>query len=238
MPTENVSSENFKKIASARVLANKSFNKCFCIGYNKTGTTTLEATLRLYGYSLPSQSEQEIRLTKNAFETNYRPFVDFVSKYDAFQDMPFSQNLTFVVADALFPGSKFILSIRESDVWFRSLVSYHRKIFGIDPARTTEKDVYKKLAYLYEGYVYQHKKRLLTTFIDNKPFVNWSMLYNKDYYIKMYEERNRLIQQYFVDSPDKLLVIDVTKETTTKKICDFLSIPNDLVIKMPHLNKT
>ena len=49
----------------------------------------MERVLRLYGYSMPQQQEQEARLTKQVFRTNYDEFVSFVRRYDAFQDLLF-----------------------------------------------------------------------------------------------------------------------------------------------------
>jgi hypothetical protein len=51
--------DEFKRRVAPRVIASKRFNKLFCIGYNKTGTTTLEAVLRAYGYQMPNQQKQE-----------------------------------------------------------------------------------------------------------------------------------------------------------------------------------
>lgn len=221
-----------------RVLANKSFNKIFCVGYNKTGTTTLESVLSQYGYNLPNVAEQEIRLTKNVFRANYVAFIEFVSKYDAFQDLPFSQGLTFVAADALFPCSKFILTIRNSDDWFRSLTSFHSKLYGVDTSRVTEQDIRQKFNYLYKDYSYENKKRLLSIFDEHGQAEDWSKLYDKNWYVREYESRNTLIKKYFKSAPEKLLVIDVTQEKTTEKICKFLDIPEDFVRVMPHENKT
>ena len=53
-----------------KILSNKDFNKIFCIGFNKTGTTSLERVLRFYGYHLPNQQEQEVELSKQVFSTN------------------------------------------------------------------------------------------------------------------------------------------------------------------------
>lgn len=233
----NIKSEEFRKALVINAIANKSFNKIFCIGYNKTGTTTLEETLRFYGYSLPLQKQQEARLSKNVFDTNYVEFLSFVQRYDAFQDMPFSQGLTFVAADALFPNSKFILSVRDSEAWFQSLKLFHMKKNGIDSTKISEKDILEKFTYLYDGYGYENKKRFLTTFKNNKYLVDWTKLYDQKYYIEQYEQRNNLIQKYFVNAPNKLLVIDVTKEATTEKLCEFLNIPKEFVIAMPQRNK-
>ena len=46
-------------------MTKEDFNKCFCVGFNKTWTTTLERVLRTYGYRMPSIEEQELRFTKN-----------------------------------------------------------------------------------------------------------------------------------------------------------------------------
>ena len=54
----------------------------------------------------------------------------------------------------------------------------------------------------------------------------------------MYLRRNEEIKRYFLNVPEKLLIIDITLEETTEKVCQFLNIPSDLIIKMPHQNKT
>ena len=41
-----------------------------------------------------------------------------------------------------------------------------------------------------------------------------------------------------MNAPEKLLVIDVTQERTTEKICKFLGIPERLIVDMPVENKT
>lgn len=229
---------NLKIKASGQAIGNKSFNKIFCIGYNKTGTTTLAATLCMYGYRLPKQKEQEFRLTKNVFETNYEEFKNFVSKYEAFQDMPFSQGMTFVAADALFPDSKFILSVRESNQWFDSLISFTQKKYGVNLIDINEKTVRQKFNYLYEGYDYENQKRLLTEFNGAESFQDWEKIFDRSYYIEQYERRNKFIKEYFINSPKKLLEIDVTKEATTERICEFLGVANEYIIEMPHKNKT
>jgi len=231
--------QEFTKAVQPQVIANKNFNKIFCIGYNKTGTTTLETVLSLYGYIMPDQKQQEIRLSKSSFNTNYTELVQFCTNYDAFQDMPFSQGLTYVAADALFPRSKFILTERPAESWYKSMCKFHNKVFNLDDlSKLTEKDVIEKFTYLYPGYSHFNKQRLLSSFKDNSRKVNWEKLYDFDWYTDMYQRRNEEIKRYFMQVPDKLLVIDITQEKNTKKICEFLNIPKECVIDMPHINKT
>jgi hypothetical protein len=229
----------FTKLCRPTVLSRKTYNRIFCIGYNKTGTTTLEKVLKLYGFTLPNQQEQELRLLGASFHCNYAEFQNFVAQYDAFQDYPFSHVETYVAADALFPDSRFILSERNADDWFRSLASFHKKIYNLSDTRNlTEADVFEKFNYLYKGYGHEKKRYLLTSYSDAGATVSWDRLYDRDYYIKEYEDRNNRIKKYFMNRPEKLLVLDITKEETTAKICDFLNIPEQFAITMPHANKT
>jgi hypothetical protein len=217
----------------------RGFNKIFCIGYNKTGTTTLEDVLHRFGYRLPNQQEQELQLSKTTFSTDYSELERFCAEYDAFQDMPFSQGLTYVAADALFPDSKFILTERPADAWFASVSNFHKKVFKIDDLSSlTEKDVFKKFNYLYSGYMHSNKERLLSSFKGDLRNVDWGKLYDKDYYTDMYDRRNEEIKRYFMNAPDRLLVIDITQEKNTKKLCEFLNIPVKFSFDMPHRNKT
>jgi len=231
--------ETFTKKVSAVARANKDFNKIFGIGWNKTGTTTLATVLELYGYALPDQMTQEVRLNKQTFNTNYAEMADFCSRYDAFQDLPFSQGLTYVAADALFPNSKFILTERDPDAWFQSVTSSFAKNHRLaNIADLTEQDLLSKVGYLYPGYLHENKRRLLSSFQGGQRTVLWEKLYDKDYYIDHYENRNTEIKRYFASTQNKLLVIDMTEEKSTATICQFLNIPHHFAIEMPHSNKT
>lgn len=230
--------DEFTSSVRSTVLARKTYNKIFCIGYNKTGTTTLELVLRLYGLSLPSQFEQEIRLSTPTFARNYEPLRQFVSSYDAFQDMPFSQGETYVAADALFPNSKFVLSVRDPDEWFASMCRFDAKLYGNVDIKSVTEDTIKNFSYLFPTYWYETTQRLLTTFEAGKATVRWDLLYNKEYYVDQYVRRNDRIKKYFMNRHEDLLVIDITKSKTTAEICKFLNIPRNYVIEMPHQNRS
>ena len=229
----------FTHLVRRNVITNKNFNKIFCIGYNKTGTTTLETLLKLYGYILPNQQDQTARLAKSMLQADYTDFSSFCERYDAFQDLPFSQANTYVAADALFPNSKFILTERDSGQWFKSMLNFHTKKYGINDFRNlTEDDVVKKFVYLYPGFEHASISRMLSKFHQNQRTIMWEKLFDRDYYIDIYERRNEEIKRYFMNAPDKLLVIDITNERDTSRICEFLNIPIKYTIKMPHENKT
>lgn len=90
--------------------------KVFGIGFHKTGTTSLAVALDILGYSVtgpnsvkdPDIEKKLLTITK-----------ELAVKYDAFQDNPWP--LVYKEMDAEFPGSKFILTIRNEDEWIKSV---------------------------------------------------------------------------------------------------------------------
>jgi hypothetical protein len=96
--------------------------KIFVIGNNKTGTTSLSAALQALGYRMGRQATAELMMEDWGIR-DFRRLIRYCHSADAFQDMPFSKQYTFQAMDAAFPGSKFILSVRDSDEqWYRSML--------------------------------------------------------------------------------------------------------------------
>jgi hypothetical protein len=92
--------------------------KVFCIGFQKTGTTSLFAALTALGYRTAAVvgrdlSADDLRMKGAAL------CIEVARVFDAAQDMPWP--IFFRELDAAFPGSKFILTVRDSASWFRSI---------------------------------------------------------------------------------------------------------------------
>ena len=103
--------------------------KVFVIGFNKTGTTSIQSALKELGYILGDQASAE-RLLKDVMQNNYEQLLDYCNEGEAFQDVPFSIPGIYKVLDSNFKGSKFILSVRnDSEQWFSSLVNFHKKVW-------------------------------------------------------------------------------------------------------------
>jgi hypothetical protein len=213
--------------------------KVFAIGYNKTGSTTMEEVFRRMGLRVPLQWEQELALTDAVQRGDYAPLRSFVARYDAFQDMPFSQDFTFIACDVLFPGSRFILTIRDPDAWYDSMVRFHRKLFGFGAIDDLGPDFFKgRNLYLKEDYVYENKRRMIQRVEGGALVDDWSLLYDPEHYKALYSHRNRAILSYFQHRTDDLLVIDVTKERDTRRIFEFMGRDPAEAFGMPHLNAT
>jgi hypothetical protein len=92
--------------------------KVFCIGFQKTGTTSLYAALSMLGYRTASVIGRDWSAERLAAE-GAQLCVDTARDYDAVQDMPWP--IFFRELDAAFPGSKFILTMRNPERWFSSI---------------------------------------------------------------------------------------------------------------------
>lgn len=91
--------------------------KVFCIGFHKTGTTSLEVALRKLGYRVRgSLGTRDPDIASKVHEMAYA----MVPAYDAFEDNPWP--VLYRELDERFPGSRFILTRRPSEAWIRSQV--------------------------------------------------------------------------------------------------------------------
>jgi len=93
--------------------------KVFCIGLPKTGTTSLEVALQELGYQVTGPNGlHDPKIEKNAIPMAF----DLAEQFDAFRDTPWP--VIYQELDEQFPGSKFILSLRDPESWIRSQVRH------------------------------------------------------------------------------------------------------------------
>lgn len=103
--------------------------KVFCIGFHKTGTSSLGVALGKLGYSvvgfypfrhLAAQEHVDLKDIENLA-------LEEATKHDAAQDSPWP--ILYRQMDEAFPGSKFIHITRDRDAWINSAL----KDFGKNP---------------------------------------------------------------------------------------------------------
>jgi hypothetical protein len=203
-------------------------DKVFCIGRNKTGTTSIAAALNELGYRVAPQRPAEM-LLEDWSRRDFKKLKRFCRRYDAFQDVPFSYPFTFQEMDQAFPHAKFILTVRDSaDAWYRSLTSFHAKGTGAAGIPTAE-DV-KQHPYRYQGYVWDCQRWLYG--------ISEEQAYDPDLYKAHYEAYNAAVIDYFRWKPGKLLVLNVKEPFAYWNLANFLgkSVAKDTVF--PWENKT
>lgn len=101
--------------------------KVFCIGLQKTGTSSMRDALEHLGYRVAGAFGFNLD-----FETLRASYIQdglaLARTHDAVEDMPWA--LMFRELDAAFPGSRFVLTVREEESWLRSIVGH----FGGNPS--------------------------------------------------------------------------------------------------------
>jgi len=201
--------------------------KVFCIGQNKTGTTSIEKVLKQLGYKMGNQQKGEL-LTHEWAVRNFKNIIKLCKTADAFQDVPFSNDFTYQALDISFPKSKFILTVRENkDVWFDSITRFHTKIVG--KGRLPTADDLKGFKYRYQGFMWEAAQV--------KYGINEDTLYDREIYTNQYENHNKRVLDYFKHRQEDLLVLDIAETDAMEKIYDFLGQKYSGE-KMPHLNKS
>ncbi|WP_179319480.1 sulfotransferase [Winogradskyella helgolandensis] len=206
----------------------KSKPKIFCIGFNKTGTTTIEKVLKDFKIKLGNQEEAEMLIT-NWFNRDFKEIFNYVKSATAFQDIPFSLPYTFIALAQKFPNAKFILTIRDNDEqWYNSIVKFHSKLWSSDESAPKVNEL-KNANYRYKGLAYEYIKQVFNTPDDD--------LYHKQTLIKTYNNHNNLVKDYFRAHPEKLIVINTSNKADYFRLCDFLK-EKPLHDNFPWENKT
>ena len=201
--------------------------KVFCVGRNKTGTTSIEAALRSLGFRMGLQARGEM-LQGDWARQDFTRIIALCRTADAFQDAPFSKANTFRAVDAAFPRSRFVLTVRDSpEQWFESLVRFHTKI--VNKGRIPTADDLRNFNYRYNGYLWE---AFVSSYGNDE-----KLLYNRDAYIASYLEHNKSVEDHFRDRPDDLLVLNVGHADAMPRLCAFLGIEHRGQ-QMPHLNRS
>lgn len=151
--------------------------KVFVLGFQKTGTTSLENALKRLGYKVYGGDKN---LLKFKDVEKLKIYIGRILKdYDAVQDMPWP--LFYRELYELYPDAKFILTYREPEKWIKSVVRYfakiripmHRKIYGVPHAEGYEETYLK----IYKKY----NAEILKFFEGKKNFLMMEIGKNFDY---------------------------------------------------------
>ncbi len=187
--------------------------KIFCIGCNKTGTTSLQKAFQNMGIPLGDQYNAEWLLQDWA-NRDFSNIIPYCRTAQVFQDVPFSLPDTFKAVDQAFPGSRFILTVRDSsEQWYSSLIRFHGKMWANGRVPPTKEDL-QAATYLYKGYPWVANRLIFGTPEDDP--------YNKETLLALYENYNAEVLDYFKDRPKDLLVLNLSDPNGYQTFCDFI----------------
>lgn len=175
-------------------------NNVFGIGLSRTGTTSLTEALKLLGYrALHFPDDKVTQSEVYAFFASRSEFIhlSILKDYDAITDTPVC--CIYKALDKSYPGSKFILTIREKESWMRSCERFWEEV--LMPLIQTE----------------DHPDNKYIRFINEK-------LYGPQDYdpIRVYNSYNAEVIEYFRDRPQDFLILDICGGEGWSKLAPFL----------------
>lgn len=100
--------------------------KVFCIGFMKTGTTSLGKSLEQLGYRNSTFNYTVYR--DYYLNGKLDQVLDYTARFDSFDDVPWSKEAFIPILDEKFPNSKFIYLERDEESWKKSLINWSYNI--------------------------------------------------------------------------------------------------------------
>ncbi|SCY54112.1 sulfotransferase [Thiohalorhabdus denitrificans] len=190
--------------------------KVFCVGLNKTGTTSLEREMLDQGYVVGDEMKGKVLVDAWA-RRDFRPVIELCRTAQFFQDAPFSWPYTFMALDRAFPGSRFVLTVRDdAEEWYRSLVRFLGRRWANGRIPPTARDL-KEAPGPYPGFRY-HVHTTVHRVPGDDPF-------RKDALLDFYHTHNKMVRDYFRHRPEDLLVVNVKRPEDYDRFCAFLGVP-------------
>lgn len=216
--------------------------KIFIIGANKTGTTTIRELFREMNFNVAPQQDQEnyfdeiIRKKHNFNQDQFDEKVKlYIDKYQVFQDQPFSIKNFYREIYKLYPNSFYIHLNREPNEWYKSLYKNLLRYTNTKDLKDLDLKKLKDNDYIRKGYLFD---TVMNYFPENTSLEEANeKLKMKSFMILNFEKRNNKIREFFKNSK-KFIEINVKDEKDNSKIVKLLNLKKNVLMPMPHKNKT
>ncbi len=187
--------------------------KVFGIGLSKTGTTSLAKALNILGIRsihFPHDARTFAELQRGDYQ------LSVLGEYQGVTDTPVAP--FFAQLDQAWPGSKFILTVRDKASWLRSADAHWRSMCDGRAAREAD----------------------FLAFVD---FINTCVYGCIDFsagrFSYAYDVHVRQALEYFAHRPDDFLVLDICGGAAGwAELCGFLGVPIPQNIPFPHEYRT
>ncbi|WP_265266519.1 sulfotransferase family protein [Spirulina subsalsa] len=187
--------------------------KIFGLGLSRTGTKSLTSALHILGFKVIHYPEDETTL-RELTEGNYK--FSLLDHFDGITDITVSA--FYPQLDQLFPGSKFILTVRDKESWLTSLEKHWFNRPAFDANNQIEKEIHL------------HIRRFL------RSTVYGCYEFNRERMSYVYDLHYKNTLDYFCDRPDSLLVLNIGAGEGWDKLCPFLGL-DPLAQPFPYIKK-
>jgi hypothetical protein len=175
--------------------------KIFCIGFYKTGTTTICEALRVLGYhtvngdkpgSYPGADDGET-LIRRIDAGDYQ--LPTLAMFDAFTDNPYFRIWREI--HALYPDARYILTVRDESAWIASCVKFYR-----------DRRVRPMRVWMFGSHADPSRDEA-----------------SRQAWLDAYRAHNAAVRAFFATRPGQYLELDPTCEPGWERLCAFLQAP-------------
>ncbi|MEB3213871.1 MAG: sulfotransferase [Leptolyngbyaceae bacterium] len=179
-------------------------NKVFGIGLGRTGTKSLTYALNHLGIHVTHYPE-DADTYRELSQGNYQ--FSLLKTLDGITDVTVS--LFYPHLDRQYPGSKFILTVRNKDCWLESLEKHWKAYPCFDESMPDTPENRIRLSV----------RQLLCATIFGCYF------FSRDRASYVYDLHYKNVTDYFKNRPDDLLIIDICAGQGWEELCPFLGYP-------------
>jgi hypothetical protein len=184
-------------------------SKVFGIGLSKTAGMSLAEALNILGVKT-AHCPCDPKTFEELRRGHYR--LTILEEYQGATDTPIVPY--YPQLDPIYPGSKFILTVREKESWLRSAEHHWSSI----PTWWREGSYMRQFSDFISACVFG------------------SIEFSRERFLYVYESHYRQVTEYFKDRPDDLLIMDICGGDSWEQLCSFLGMPIPDV-PFPHANR-
>jgi hypothetical protein len=201
----------YDKVSSVEEIQLKPIpTRVFGIGFQKTGTSSLHKAFQALGLDSFHWGAGEAPLI---WWESQQGRSKTLERWYALSDNPIP--LLYQQLDSLYPGSKFILTVRDERDWIKSVERLWD--YRYNPTR-----------WVWDKYPFTN--HIHTVLYGQKDF-------NAEIFLARYRRHNAEVKRYFKYRPDDLLILDIPAGDGWNKLCKFIGkpVPN---VPFPWNNNT
>lgn len=199
--------------------------KVFCLGFSKTGTTSMQTAIEALGYKVCKghwQNGHTFYLLALSVNKDYDELLRMTNYWDAFADGPWGGTDLYLKLLEKYPNAKYILTERDPEKWY---TSFEKLITMFDLNLNTALSTYHQNGLWGSAYFFETVFGIKT------------LAGNKQKIMNTYLDYNKQVKEYFHLKDKELLILDLEKGDNWDILCPFLNCvtPN---IDFPHVNKS
>ena len=176
--------------------------KVFGLGLSRTGTRSLTSALQMLGFDTshyPIDEDTYIELSNAQYDLTLLRFYDGLTDITT---VPF-----YAQFDKHYPGSKFILTVRDKEDWLGSCARHWYNRPAFKDVEDPDEEVHLRMRQFLRAAVYGCYN------------------FDPDRFSHVYDRHVRQVMEYFQDRPDDLLTIDICSGEGFEKLAGFLDRP-------------